>query len=321
MLDAAHQELLAQVASLYYSEELTQDAIAAQLGLSRIKVYRLLKQARQEQVIQFTINWPLQRNQLLEQALCERFALQAALVLRSNPQDPQHTLQRLGAVGARYLEQILQDEMTLTVCLGRSTYEVINAIRPGFQAKVQVVQAMGSMAFAMQTMDSATLARLLAHKLGGVVTYLTAPGMADSAEAAAVLRRQPDIHRALELARNAQVALLGIGNLDPATSSFVKAGFITPDELLAISRAGAVGDIGGQIFTASGACCDHAWNQRVIGLQLQDIGQIGLTIAVAAGSDKATAILGALRTGVIDVLGTDEETATAVINLANERQR
>ena len=59
----------------------------------------------------------------------------------------------------------------------------------------------------------------------------------------------------------------------------------------------------------------------MIGLQLQDIGQIGLTIAVAAGSDKATAILGALRTGVIDVLGTDEETATAVINLANERQR
>ena len=281
MLDAAHQELLAQVASLYYSEELTQDAIAAQLGLSRIKVYRLLKQARQEQVIQFTINWPLQRNQALEQALCERFALQTALVLRSNLQDPQHTLQRLGAVGARYLEQILQDEMTLTVCLGRATYEVINAIRPGFQAKVQVVQAMGSMAFAMQTMDSATLARLLAHKLGGVVTYLTAPGMADSAEAAAVLRRQPDIHRALELARNAQVALLGIGNLDPATSSFVKAGFITPDELLAISRAGAVGDIGGQ----------------------------------------ATAILGALRTGVINVFSTDEETATAVINLANERQR
>ena len=42
MLDLAHQELLAQVASFYYCDELTQDAIAAQLGLSRIKVYRLL---------------------------------------------------------------------------------------------------------------------------------------------------------------------------------------------------------------------------------------------------------------------------------------
>ena len=135
MLDVAHQELLAQVASLYYSDELTQDAIATQLGVSRVKIYRLLKQARQEQVIQFTINWPLQRDQEMERALCQRFHLGEALVLRTNTQDPHHTLQRLGALGARYLEQILKDEMTLTVCLGRSTYEVINALRPGFSGQ------------------------------------------------------------------------------------------------------------------------------------------------------------------------------------------
>jgi len=315
MLDTAHQELLAQVASLYYDEELTQDAIATQLGLSRVKIYRLLKQARQEQVIQFTINWPLQRNQELERTLCGQFGLQEALVVRTNPQDPQHVLPRLGAVVARYLEQILQDGMTLTVCLGRSTYEVINAIRPGFQAKVQVVQAMGSMAFAAQAMDSATLARLLANKLGGGVTYLTAPSVADSAEAAAILRRQPDIHRALELARHAQVALLGIGNLDPATSSFVKGGSVTPSALLAMGRGGAVGDIGGQIFTATGARFTHPLNEQVIGLHLDDLRQIGQTIAVAAGIAKAPAILGALRTGVIDLLGTDEETATTVLAL------
>ena len=53
------RELLAQVASLYYEEEMTQDAIAKQFGLSRIKVYRLLKKAREEQVVQITIHWPL----------------------------------------------------------------------------------------------------------------------------------------------------------------------------------------------------------------------------------------------------------------------
>lgn len=317
MLDAAHQELLAQVASLYYEEELTQDAIATQLGLSRVKVYRLLKQARQEQVIQFTINWPLQREPELERALCQTFRLQEALVLRANVQDPQHTLQRLGALGARYLEQILKDGMTLTVCLGRATYEVINAIRPGFQAKVQVVQAMGSMAFATQSLDSATLARLLAQKLGGEVTYLSAPGMADSPDAAAVLRRQPDIQRALTIARTAQVALLGIGNLDPARSSFVKAGFITDAEMLAMQQQTIAGDMGGQLFTADGQVADHAWNQRVIGLALADMKQIPLTIAVAAGLPKAAAIVGALRTGAVDVLCTDDETARAVVALAN----
>ena len=315
MLDAAHQELLAQVASLYYSEELTQDAIAAQLGLSRVKIYRLLKQARQEQVIQFTINWPLQREQELERALCQRFGLQEALVLRANPQDLQHTLQRLGALAARYLEQILKDGMTLTVCLGRSTYEAINAIRPGFQAKVQVVQALGSMAFAQQSLDSATLARLLAQKLGGEVTYLSAPGMADSAEAAVVLRSQRDIQRVLTIAQSAQVALLGIGNLDPTRASFVKAGLITAEEMNAMQRAGAVGDMGGQLFTADGHLFDHGWNQRVIGLHLDEMKRIPLTIAVATGRPKADAILGALRTVAEGVLCTDDETARAVIEI------
>jgi DNA-binding transcriptional regulator LsrR (DeoR family) len=319
MLDAAHQELLAQVASLYYSEELTQDAIATQLGLSRVKIYRLLKQARQEGVIQFTINWPLQRDQELERALCQRFGLQEALVFRANPQDLQHTLQRLGALAARYLEQILKDGMTLTVCLGRSTYEAINAIRPGFQAKVQVVQALGSMAFAQQSLDSATLARLLAQKLGGEVTYLAAPGMADNAEAAAILRRQRDIQRVLTLAQSAQVALLGIGNLDPTLSSFVKAGLITAEEMNAMQAEGAVGDMGGQVFTADGHLLDHSWNQRVIGLQLHEMQRIGLTIAVAAGLPKAAAILGALRTSAVDVLCTDDETAQAVLALESDK--
>lgn len=320
MVDTAHQELLAQVASLYYMDELTQDAIATQLGLSRVKVYRLLKQARQEQVIQFTINWPLQRDQTLERALCHTFQLQEALVLRANLQDPQHTLQRLGALGARYLEQILKDGMTLTVCLGRSTYEVINAIRPGFQAKVQVVQAMGSMAFAMQSVDSATLARLLAQKLGGEVTYLSAPGMADSPEAAAVLRRQPDIQRALTIARSAQVALLGIGNLDPTRSSFVKAGFIPAEEMVAMQQQAIVGDMGGQIFTQAGHVAEHTWNQRIIGLALGDMKQIPLTLAVAAGLPKAAAIVGALRTGAVDVLCTDDETARAVVVMGNNKK-
>jgi DNA-binding transcriptional regulator LsrR (DeoR family) len=42
-----------------------------------------------------------------------------------------------------------------------------------------------------------------------------------------VLRSQQVIKRTLTASREADVALVGIGNLDPATSGFVKAGFIT----------------------------------------------------------------------------------------------
>ena len=46
MTEDSHQELLARIAALYYEQEMTQTEIADRLGLSRVKVYRLLKESR-----------------------------------------------------------------------------------------------------------------------------------------------------------------------------------------------------------------------------------------------------------------------------------
>jgi DNA-binding transcriptional regulator LsrR (DeoR family) len=315
MIDNNQHELLAQVASMYYDREMTQHEIAAQLGLSRVKVYRLLKQAKAEQVVQVTVNWPIQRDNPLENALKQTFQLKDALVLNATAQHSDLVLSRLGQLGARYLEHILSDGATMAVCLGRSTYEVIQAIRPGFQAKVQVAQAMGSMPFAMQELDSAALARQLAHKLGGEVLYLSAPLMADNLEAAVVLRRQRDIERTLAAARAADIVLLGIGNLDPATSGFAVGGFMTPAELTSLTAAGGVGDMAGQIYRLTGKLHSCSYNQRLIGLTLEELQRIPITIAVAAGEAKAKAVLGGLRTGAINVLCTDQQTAGAVLTI------
>jgi DNA-binding transcriptional regulator LsrR (DeoR family) len=318
MTDDHTHELLAQVASLYYEQEMTQNAIAAELGLSRVKVYRLLKQARTEQVVQITINWPIKRDNSLEEALKAGFGLKEALVLKTTVQDAATMLRRLGQLGATYLERVLTDHATLAVCLGRSTYEVINAIRPDFQAHIRVAQAMGSMPFTMQELDSAALARQLAHKLGGEVLYLSSPLLADSPEAAQVLRSQREIKRTLLAAQAADVALLGIGHLDPATSGFVAAGFMTAAELKELVRSGAVGDIAGQIYTLSGALHPCSYNERMIGITLADLVHIPTTIAVAGGLAKAKAILGALRTGALNILCTDDRAARELLKL-NQR--
>ncbi|GIK42882.1 MAG: sugar-binding protein [Chloroflexota bacterium] len=315
MLESSQHDLLAQVASMYYEQDMTQTEIGAQLGLSRVKVYRLLKQARAEQVVRISINWPIERDSDLEKQLVQAFGLKEALVLKTLSPHRFPALQPLGQLAAHYLERVLTDGSTMAVCLGRSTYETINAISPDFQAKVRVAQAMGSMPFSMQEVDSATLARHLAQKLDGEVLYLSSPLMADSVEAAEVLRRQREINRVLMAAREADVALLGIGNLDPATSGFVKAGFITPDELAGLVASGAVGDVAGQIYTLEGKLYPCEYNQRVIGITLAELRQISTTLAVAMGQAKAKAILGGLRTGAINVLCTDDQAAREVLRL------
>jgi deoxyribonucleoside regulator len=315
-MDDNQLELLAQVASMYYERAMTQNEIASALKLSRVKVYRLLAQARAERVVEININWPIARDGALERALRQHLGLHEAIVLKTASRNHNPVLQRVGRLCAQYLERVLSDGMTIALCLGSSTYEVINAISPDFHARVRVAQATGSMPFAVRDFDSATVAHQFARKLGGEVLYLSSPLLADSVEAAEVMRNQSEIRRALEAAGQADLALLGIGNLDPATSGFVRAGFLTPEVLAALCADGAVGDMAGQIFMQSGQLHPCAFNRRVIGITFDDLRRIPVTVAVACGLSKARAILGALHTGTINVLGTDDETAREVLNLS-----
>ncbi|MHC1785223.1 MAG: sugar-binding transcriptional regulator [Anaerolineaceae bacterium] len=318
MTEENHHQLLAQIGSMYYEQDKSQNQIADELGLSRVKVYRLLKEAREENIVKIAIGWPIERDSATEKQLIEVFHLKKALVIRAKQSDDLVALRRLGQMTANFLEMILEDGMTLAVCLGHSTYEVINAVGPSFQAHVNVVQAMGSIPFTIQDIDSAALARQLAHKLGGQVFYLASPLMANSPEEAVVLRRQKSIEITLNTSRKADILLLGIGNLDPKSSRYVQADMITADQIKTLEDEGTVGDIGGQFYNIKGDLHPCTYNQSMIGLTMEEMKQIPNTIAVAMGAKKVKAILGALRTGVIKILSTDLETARAVLKFESE---
>jgi DNA-binding transcriptional regulator LsrR (DeoR family) len=261
------------------------------------------------------IAWPIERDDYIEKKLTEAFHLKKALVIRTMQSDDSVVLRRLGQMTANYLEMILEDGMTLAVCMGPTTYEVINAVAPNFQAHVNVAFIMGNIPFSLQDGDSASLARHLAKKLGGKVFYLPSPMMANNPQEAVVLRKQKLINLTLNTSRKADILLLGIGNLDPKSSHYVQTDVISADQLKALEAEGTVGEIGGQFYEISGQLHPCTYNQRMIGLTMDEMKRIPNTIAVAMGVKKAEAILGALRTGVIKILSTDLETALAVLIL------
>jgi DNA-binding transcriptional regulator LsrR (DeoR family) len=88
------------------------------------------------------------------------------------------------------------------------------------------------------------------------------------------------------------VALVGVGNLDPTTSEFAKAGYLSADDLVQIRQSGGVGDMSGQIFTIDGVAYTGGFNARVIGLRLEDLRTIPTVMAIAIGAAKTQAILG-----------------------------
>ncbi len=317
-MDDYHHELLANVANMFYEQELTQSEIGSSLGLSRVKIYRLLKEAREKGVVQITVNWPTKRDSKLEQHLKETFGLKEALVLVS-PKQETALLSELGQLAARYLENILKPNSTLAICLGQTTFEVVNAIRPNYQAHLKVVQAIGSMPGALHRHDSSALVRQFAEKVGGEALYLSSPPIADSPASAQVIRNQRDIKHTLETAKSAEVALIGIGNLDAQTSIFVRSKVLSGIELKTLMDEGAVGDIAWRIFDKNGHLHPGSFNERIIGLSLDDLKTIPMTIAVAGGIEKAKAMLGALNSGAVNVLCTDDKAAKEVLELSRTK--
>ncbi|MDE2819713.1 MAG: hypothetical protein OXI40_08290 [Chloroflexota bacterium] len=320
MLDSLHHELLAKVASMYYQQEMTQNDIAAALDLSRVKIYRLLKEARERQVVRILIDWPIKRAGDLEAQLVAGFGLDRALVLQTGATDAALLLRQIAQLAARYLEEVLADQSTMSICFGSTTYEVINAIRIDFQASVKVMQATGSLSQALKEYDSSALTRQLAGKLGGEALYLSSPLLADNAEAAAMIREQAVVGQTLEQVRRADIALVGIGDLNPATSGFVKAGVADAEQLRAYRQHGAIGDMAWQIFDGDGRLYPCELNRRIIGVTLDELRAVPETIAVAVGVNKAAAILGALNSGVINVLCTDEDVAAEIIDLRERNE-
>lgn len=316
MISAARHELLAKVAAMYYEGEMTQGDIAAALDLSRVKIHRLLKEARDAQVVRILIDWPLKRALELERKLIQRFGLEQALALQTGATDPALLRRQIAQLAARCLEGLLVDGGRLAICFGSTTYEVISAIRPDFQANVKVMQATGSLSHALKEFDSSALTRQLAQKLGGEALYLSSPLLADDAEAAAMIREQAVVRQALEQVRRADIALAGIGDLDPATSGFIRASVADMAQLRAFRERGAAGDMAWQIFDRAGRPFPCALNQRIIGITLDELRALPRTVAVAVGLNKAAAIAGALRGGMINVLCTDEATAARVLELA-----
>ena len=314
-MDAARHELLAKVASMYYEREMTQNQIAADLRLSRVKVHRLLKQARETQVVRILIDWRIKRDADLEGRLRRRFGLREALVLQTGATEYALLLRQIGALAARYLEAKLVDGASLAICFGSTTYEVINAIHSDFQARVTVMQATGSLSQALKEYDSSALTRQLAVKLGGEALYLSSPLLADDAGSAAVIREQAVVRQALAKARRADIALVGIGDLRAATSAFVKAGIVEAADLRGYRERGAAGDMAWQIFDDRGDLFPCQLNRRIIGLSLDELRAIPLTIAVAAGERKAEAIHGALHSDAINALCTDEAAAARVLSI------
>jgi DNA-binding transcriptional regulator LsrR (DeoR family) len=120
----------------------------------------------------------------------------------------------------------------------------------------------------------------------------------------------------LDIARRANIALVGVGTVDPEVSRFVQFTALSAEEMQSIAKScGGVGDINAFIYNIEGQPCTHEYTDRVVGLTLAELKNIPYRIGVAATPAKALPLYGALRGGYLHALLTDESAARGILEL------
>ena len=313
--DYGNARLMSRALTLYYTEERNQKEVAEALGLSVTKVNRLLKQAREQGWVEISIRTPFQHVFELEQRMQVSCGIPEAVVVPQLSEDPEATLQTVGRAAANYLLQRLRDGDTICISGGKALHAVIQALEPRRRYDVCVVPATGGVQGRHHT-DVNCLAAELADRLGGKAYQLHAPVFVDTPQECQTLLALRQVSEILEIAREAQIALVGIGSIIPGSPSYFELTSLDEeDRKRIVEDECGVGEILAQIYDAQGQTCAPAYNQRVVGLSLETLQTIPLSIGVAATEQKVLPICGALRGQYLKTIVTDEATATGVLDL------
>ncbi len=307
--------LINTILNQYYVERRTQTEIAQRMELSTPKVNRLLQQARELGYVSFVIRTPFQHLFDLEARLKAVFGIQEAIVIPAVGRTQTSLMNALGTAAADFLLEQIRDGDIVAITPGTTVQAVVESIEATRTYEIEVVPMLGAIQGNIES-DMNYLATNMADRLGAKSYQLHAPAFVDSREQGEVVRTMAPVKKILDIARGANIALLGVGTVNPEASRFVQFTALSANDLEQIARGcGGVGEISAHVYDAEGRPCAKQFADRVIGLTLGEIKDIPFRIGVAASAEKAMPIYGALRGGFLNALVTDEPAARGVLDL------
>lgn len=299
-----YEELLKRVAWMYYEDGLNQQEIADRLRLSRTKVLRLLQECRSAGIVKVTIDAGIGLLFALEKELCRLARLDECFVVPSG-EDPLIAVSK--AMAYRF-EEALRSAASIGLGGGRTLYSFARELdAPARSVTREVVSLVGNTK-ANLAVEPFEISTILAGKLNAEVYNMWAPARVDSPREAALIKSTPSIKTLLAKGAKVDIAFLGLG--DMRNSSYVRYGYIGEKRRRELLDSGAVGEILGRFYDIDGVPIEKDYNQLCISV---DMPMRNRVVGVAGGKEKFSAILGALKTGWLNGLITDEATADALV--------
>jgi DNA-binding transcriptional regulator LsrR (DeoR family) len=309
--------LMIKVAKLYYESGLTQEAISRQLRISRPTISRLMQDAIDQGIVKITITQDSENFAEIEKQLCDTYGLIEVIITDvSNPDSNSEVSKELGITAAYYFSRMVKDGDGIGLTWGTTLSAMVDNLKSTKIRNVEVVQLVGGLGEPNSNTHATDLVRRISLTLGATVRLMPAPGIVSSVDLARLLRSDRYIASAIEDVSKVDIVFAGIGGLTKNALLVRDETIITWSEVRALIDRGAVGEIGLHFYDIQGNLVDSELEERIIGIGLEELKTINRIVAIAGGTEKLDAILGAVRGKFINTLITDIYTAKKLLDVA-----
>ncbi len=304
---------------MHFLEGHKQSDIAEAMNLSTSKVNRLIAQGRKLGMVRIEIESPFQRLVEIERLLVQATSLKSAVVAPTISGNLDTTLKQVGRAAANQLLETLRDGDVIAITGGKAMSAVVDNLEPERDFAVTVVPMTGGVQGKYYT-DVNHLASRMAERLGGKTHLMHAPLFAESVEQRDMLMQLPAVKETMHLARQAAIAMVGIGSIQTPGSSYYD---LQPDSMAdreQLIRSGVIAEFLAHLISENGQVASHPLNSRLVALEPSDLGKCRKVIGIAAGAEKVLPIRSILSGGYLNSLIVDEDTASQVLEKLEGRK-
>ncbi len=302
--------LSASIARRYYLDGRSKLEIAEEFGLSRFKVARLIEAARSSGLVRIEIGHKGRIDVDLSARVQARFGLAHAVVVDTTEDTDESVRKHLGQVAAELLAELVGPDDVLGVAWSRSVGAMARAL-PRLAA-VPVVQLTGAITMPDGDEGSIDIVRDVARAAGGPAYVFYAPFTLPDAATAATLRNQREVALTLDQLPKVTKAVVGIGAWAPGQSTLYDTA--REHDRRELRRLGVCAEASGVFLSAEGEPVRTELTERMIGIDAEQMRTIPEVIAISYGTAKVTAVLAALRSGLIEGLVTHRPLAQALLD-------
>lgn len=307
------EKLLKRVAYLYYIENKTQSEIAKELNIYRTTISRMLKEARESGIVRIRIDGRDSRIFSLEQKLKKRFDLtDVVLATTENDDTEDGKNDALSIEAANYFKRVIKDDMTIGVSWGQSLGDAIRALESRKKNNATFVPLVGGPSQVNTMYHVNTLIYELSRKFNARSLYINAMVIQEDIRTCEAIMNSKYFHEIKEYWQHLDIALVGVGGaLNNEHSQWRD--LLSHEDIEMLKLREVVGDCCCRFYDYEGKIISSELSSRTIGLTLEQLSKVPISIGVARGGHKVKAIKPLLERKYINHLITDEETAKLLL--------